>query len=138
MHFFWRPTCSEIHILNSHLSDVPPGHQPKILAKVVSDDPLTKSFGSICPTFLMSVWSSKQNYVLCFSQFVLGFLERTILQRILSNMHEKTLWKGPAKVEEAVFVFKEFTNSLKCLTYKFLVKMLFRTFQFCLISNFSQ
>ena len=52
------------------------------LTSNLPDDPLIKSFGSICPTFPVSLWSSKQNCVLYLSKFHLGFPERILLQRI--------------------------------------------------------
>ena len=53
----------EIKLL--HFSNVQLVFQPKNPTYVFPDDPQVNGFGSICVTFLVSLWSSKQNYVLC-------------------------------------------------------------------------
>ena len=54
--------CPMIYkIKQFHFYDVPLIHQPKNPTQNFPDDSLNKSFGSICQTLLISLWSSKQN-----------------------------------------------------------------------------
>ena len=70
MQFVWGVTCPTIHrIKHFHLSDL-----TKNTTSIFPHNPLIESFGFICPTFLVSfptflvsLWSFKQGFVLCLS-----------------------------------------------------------------------
>ena len=62
----WRLSCLTVHeIQQFYLSDIPLVRQTKSPTQIFPDNPQIESFHFICQTFLLSLWSCKQD-VLCF------------------------------------------------------------------------
>ena len=70
-----RLTCLTVHkIQQFHLSDIPLVWQTKSPTQIFPDNPQIESFHFICQTFLLSLWSCKQD-VLCFGWFQTSWKE---------------------------------------------------------------